>query len=132
MLTHEQREQYARDGYIVLPGFKSLDEIARLRQRAAEIVDAFDPEKSRAIFTTREQRADDWFLGSDNTIRCFFEEEAFDEHGQMRQAKALSINKIGHAMHDLDPVFERFTRDPKLAEVARDLGLEQAQVWQSM
>jgi phytanoyl-CoA hydroxylase len=35
-------------------------------------------------------------------------------------------------MHDLDPVFERFTRDPKLAEVARDLGLERAQVWQSM
>jgi phytanoyl-CoA hydroxylase len=132
MLTHEQREQYARDGYIVLPGFKSLDEIARLRQRAAEIVEAFDPEESRSIFTTREQRADDWFLGSDNTIRCFFEEEAFDEHGQLRQAKALSINKIGHAMHDLDPVFERFTRDPKLAEVARDLGLEQAQVWQSM
>jgi phytanoyl-CoA hydroxylase len=132
MLTHEQRLQYARDGYIVLPGFKQPDEIARLRQRAGEIVDAFDPDESRAIFTTREQRADDWFLGSDNTIRCFFEEEAFDEHGQLRQAKSLSINKIGHAMHDLDPVFERFTRDPKLAEVARDLGLERAQVWQSM
>jgi hypothetical protein len=118
MLTQEQRLQYARDGYIVLPGFKQPDEISRLRQRAAEIVDAFDPDESRSVFTTREQRADDR-LGSDNTIRCFFEEEAFDEHGQLRQAKALSINKIGHAMHELDPVFERFTRDAGLAEVAR-------------
>jgi phytanoyl-CoA hydroxylase len=132
MLTNEQRAQYDRDGCIILPGFKSEDEIAQLRKRAGEIVDAFDPDESRSIFTTREQNADAWFLGSDNTIRCFFEEEAFDANGQLRQPKALSINKIGHAMHDLDPVFERFTRDPKLAAVACDLGLEQAQVWQSM
>jgi phytanoyl-CoA hydroxylase len=132
MLTQEQRERYQRDGYIVIPAFKPAQEIARLRQRAAEIVDAFDPAESRSVFTTREQRADDWFLGSDNTVRCFFEEEAFDANGQLRQAKALSINKIGHAMHDQDPVFSQFTRDPKLASVARDLGLKQAQVWQSM
>jgi phytanoyl-CoA hydroxylase len=132
MLTKEQRAQYDRDGYIVLPDFKSTGDIALLRQRAGEIVDAFDPSESRSIFTTREQNADAWFLGSDNTVRCFFEEEAFDANGQLRQPKALSINKIGHAMHDLDPVFERFTHDPKLAAVARDLGLEQAQIWQSM
>jgi phytanoyl-CoA hydroxylase len=119
MLTNEQRTRYDRDGYLVLPDFKPLDEIALLRKRAGEIVDAFDPDESRSIFTTREQNADAWFLGSDNTVRCFFEEEAFDENGQLRQPKALSINKIGHAMHDLDPVFGRFTRDPRLAAVAR-------------
>jgi phytanoyl-CoA hydroxylase len=134
MLTQEQQAQYQRDGYIVLPGFKPADEIARLRRRAEEIVDAFDPADSRAIFTTRDQaRASDaWFLGSDNTVRCFFEEEALDADGRLKQAKALSINKIGHAMHDLDPVFAAFTRDPKLAAVARDLGLLKPQVWQSM
>jgi len=107
MLTTAQRAQYQRDGYIVIPGFKSPDEIARLRARAGEIVDAFDPSESRAIFTTRDQAraSDEWFLGSDNTIRCFFEEEAFGPDGQLKQPKALSINKIGHAMHDLDPVF---------------------------
>src|SRR5690606_34277846 len=134
MLTPEQRDQYQRDGFLVIPDFKSLEQIAALRRRAEDIVDAFDPSASRAIFTTRDQaRASDaWFLGSDNTVRCFFEEEAFGEDGQLRQAKALSINKIGHAMHDLDPVFDAFTRDPKLAAVARGLGLAQPQVWQSM
>jgi len=134
MLSTNQREQYRRDGFIVLPGFKSPEEVAALRRRAEEIVDAFDPTESRAIFTTKDQEraSDAWFLGSDNTVRCFFEEEAFGEDGQLRQAKALSINKIGHAMHDLDPVFDRFTRDPRLAAVARDLGLSNPQVWQSM
>ncbi|MEW6760292.1 MAG: phytanoyl-CoA dioxygenase family protein [Pseudomonadota bacterium] len=134
MLTSEQRAQYERNGFIVIPGFKKLEEIAALRRRAEEIVDTFDPNESRAIFTTKDQEraSDAWFLGSDNTVRCFFEEEAFGPDGQLRQAKALSINKIGHAMHDLDPVFNAFTRDPKLAAVARDLGLERPQVWQSM
>ncbi len=134
MLSQDQRDQFARDGYIVIPDFKNADAIAALRQRAAEIVNDFDPTEHRSIFTTRDQvkTTDDYFLRSDNTIRCFFEEEAFDEHGALRQDKSLSINKIGHALHDLDPVFESFSRDPRLATVARDLGLANAQVWQSM
>ena len=134
MLTQDQRAQFARDGYIVIPDFKSPEAIAQLRQRAAEIVNDFDPHQNRSIFTTRDQLAatDDYFLRSDNTIRCFFEEEAFDEQGHLRQDKSLSINKIGHALHDLDPVFDNFSRDPKLAQLARDLGLKDAQVWQSM
>jgi phytanoyl-CoA hydroxylase len=134
MLTPEQRAQYQRDGYLVLPGFKGAAEIAGLRQRAAAIVADFDASATRAIFTTRDQASatDDYFLRSDNTIRCFFEEEAFGADGQLRQDKSLSINKIGHALHDLDPVFEAFSRDPRLAIVAREIGLREALIWQSM
>jgi phytanoyl-CoA hydroxylase len=134
MLTTEQRAQYQRDGYLVIPGFKSAEQIAALRARAEQIVNDFDPNQSRTIFTTRDQesKTEDYFLDSDNTVRCFFEEEAFGPDGELRQAKALSINKIGHAMHDLDPVFNTFSRDARLAEVAVDLGLQEAQVWQSM
>jgi phytanoyl-CoA hydroxylase len=134
MLNEEQRAHFQRDGYIVIPGFKSAAEIAAVRARAAQIVDEFDPAQGSAIFTTQDQATstDDYFLRSDKAIRCFFEEEAFDEQGRLRQDKSLSINKIGHALHDLDPVFENFSRDPKLAAVARDLGLAEALVWQSM
>ena len=134
MLSAAQKEQYQRDGFLVLPGFKSADEIAALRAGAARIVDAFDPAAASGIFTTKDQekKADEYFLRSDNTLRCFFEEEAFGPDGQLRQAKELSINKIGHAMHDLDPAFRAFSSDARLQQVAHDVGLADPQVWQSM
>jgi phytanoyl-CoA hydroxylase len=128
------RAEFERDGFVVLPGFKSAADIAALRARAAEIVDAFDPAESTAVFTTRDEstKSDAYFLTSGDKIRCFFEEEAFDDSGALRQPKALSINKIGHAMHDLDPVFERFSRDPRLHDLALELGLAEPRVYQSM
>jgi phytanoyl-CoA hydroxylase len=88
----------------------------------------------KSIFTTNEQtrHSDEYFLTSGDTTRFFFEEEAFDEDGGLRQAKALSINKLGHAMHDLDPVFERFSHTADLAEVCTDLGYEDPSILQSM
>jgi len=135
MLTPEQQARYQADGYLVLPGFKTRSELAALRARALQIVDAFDAERHRAVFSTQaqaRQSSDAAFLDSAEGIECFFEAEAFDAQGRLRQAKALSINKIGHAMHDLDPVFSEFSHGPALAELAADLGLAQPQLWQSM
>lgn len=134
MLTQQQKQHYEREGYVVVEGFKSAAEMAAVRERAHEIVAAFDPGEARSIFTTREQAlaTDHYFLESAEQIRCFFEEEAFAADGSLRQAKELSINKIGHALHDLDPVFDGFSRGPELAALAADLGLEQPLLWQSM
>lgn len=134
MLTPEQQANYQRDGYLVLPHFKSPYAIRALRQRAGDIVDAFIPQASKTIFSTNDQvrTVDRYFLDSAVNTSCFFEEEAFGPDGELRQAKALSINKIGHAMHDLDPVFSDFSRGPELQQFALGLGLAQPQIWQSM
>ena len=135
MLSTQQQARYQTDGYLVLPGFKPASELAALRARALQIVEAFDENAHRTIFSTQDQArrsAGAAFLASAEGIECFFEEEAFDASGRLRQAKALSINKIGHAMHDLDPVFERFSCQPALAELAGDLGLVDPLLWQSM
>jgi phytanoyl-CoA hydroxylase len=130
-----RRDQFANDGFLVLPDFVDGDAIDALRERALEIVAAFDPQDAAPVFSTQDDaktKSDAYFLGSGTTIRCFFEEEAFGSDGQLRQPKELSINKIGHAMHDLDPVFERFSHGPKLAALAADLGVADPRVYQSM
>src|SRR5262245_23065252 len=101
--------------------------------RAAELVRAFRPE-TISIFTTHEQtrRTDDYFLGSGDQIRFFFEEDAFSPDGSLRNPVEQSINKIGHALHDLDPAFSQFSRDPRLAELVTALGIEQPLLLQSM
>lgn len=133
-LTPAQQAQYREQGYLVLPGFKPAGEIRAVRERAGAIVDAFDADAHRAVFTTRDQvrTTDRIFLDSADGVSCFFEEEAFDAEGRLRQAKALSINKIGHALHDRDPVFDAFSRGPALAAVAAGLGLARPLIWQSM
>jgi len=134
MLTPLQSQRYRDDGYLVLPGFKSASAVRALRDRARAIVDAFDPAQGSGVFATKQQAAtsDAWFLGSAHDVRCFFEAEAFDAAGRLQQPKAGSINKIGHALHELDPVFAAFSHGPELAELAADLGLRAPQLWQSM
>jgi phytanoyl-CoA hydroxylase len=130
----DELAHYRAQGFLVLPDFKSDREIAALRARAAEIVDAFDPHEAASIFTTRDDstRNDAYFMESGEKIRCFFEEEAFDEHGELRTPKDRAINKIGHAMHDLDPVFAAFSHDARLARLAERIGLRDPLIYQSM
>ena len=134
MLTTEQIEDYRRDGFLVVPDFVSADARDRLKRRAIEIVDAWEPSEQRTVFTTNEQArvSDAEFLASGSTVWCFFEEEAFGPDGELTQPKHLSINKIGHAQHDLDDEFERFSYDPRLGEIAEDIGLADARALQSM
>jgi len=71
-------------------------------------------------------------LESGDKIRFFFEEEAFDDHGKLRQSKEKSINKVSHALHDLDPVFDTFSRAPALEHLAGEIGIRTPKLLQSM
>ena len=101
--------------------------------RARALVDAFEP-KAISIFSTHEQTrtSDENFLESGDDVRFFFEEEAFLHDGSLRQAKAHSINKIGHALHARDDVFRRFSTLPAIADVVSSLPLRVPTMLQSM
>jgi phytanoyl-CoA hydroxylase len=134
VITEAQRARFDADGFLVLEDFVTAEACQGLMDRCAELVAAFDPASVRSVFTTHEQTrtSDDYFLGSGDEVRYFFEEAAFDADGRLRQPKELSLNKLGHAMHDIDPVFEAFSHTPALAELAGDLGMRDARVLQSM
>ena len=134
MLTEKQLDSYQNNGYLVIEEFAQEVECDRLRARAEELVQEFDPAEVVSIFTTREQNriADEYFLTSGDKIRFFFEENAFNSDGTLKYEKEKSINKIGHALHDLDPVFDRFSRSEKLKELAAALEFENPLLLQSM
>jgi phytanoyl-CoA hydroxylase len=134
VLTTEQIERFDRDGFLVVPDFVDARACAELRERAVEIVRDFQPTTERTVFSTDEQErvSNHEFLSSGGAVWCFFEEGAFGPDGELDRPKELAINKIGHAQHDLDPVFERFAYHPDLAGVAADVGLPDALALQSM
>jgi len=125
---------FARDGVLVIEDFVDADARERMKQRIASLVDTFDPDSVKTIFSTTKQShaADDYFKQSGDTVRFFLEEDAFDESGALTKPKDRVLNKIGHAMHDLDPVFDRFSRTPALAALAHGLGLSDPGLVQSM
>ncbi len=125
---------YRDAGVLILTDFVRVKACDALRARAAELVAGFDPNSVRSVFstTTQEQLDDSYFIESGDKIRFFLENEAFDEQGELRQPIEDSLNKMGHAMHDLDPVFDEFSRTPELAEVVSRIGIRQPALLQSM
>jgi len=134
VLTSEQIERYAIDGFLAIEGFAGAGECSALADRASQIVEEWEPSTARSVFTTDEQtrHSDREFFDSASRIWCFFEERALDADGNLLVDKASSINKIGHAQHDLDGVFREFSYAPRLAEVADAVGMTDPRALQSM
>ncbi|KAL5553426.1 hypothetical protein UlMin_040827 [Ulmus minor] len=133
-LSPDQLQSFNSDGYVVMESFSSAEEIESLRKRMEQLLEEFDHTSSASIFSTKNQRqlTDDYFYESVEKISFFFEEKAFGEDGKLKQAKELSINKVGHALHENDPVFSKFSDSEKFSGMLCSLGYKRPIVIQSM
>lgn len=134
MLSEIQARQYQEQGFLVLEAAISRSQLESIRTAALRIVDAFDIERHRTVFSTRDRDSgrDDYFFNSAENIHCFLEADALGPAGELLKPAPLAINKIGHALHDLDPVFTAFCRLPVFGEVMRDIGYRTPLLWQTM
>ena len=135
-LSPAQKAQFKQNGFLVLPDFVDARRCIELRDRAMELAREHVPSPLQATIFTADGKplhaGDEYFLTSGEAIRCFFEKDAFDATGQLRADAHLCLNKLGHAMHDLDPVFDSFSRTPELAALASDIGMNDPLLLQSM
>ncbi len=136
LLSKPQLTGFRRDGFLALPDFVDPDTCLLLRERAIELARQHVPPPGQATIFTGDGKplhaGDEYFLTSGEAIRCFFEKDAFDAAGRLRADAHLCLNKLGHAMHDLDPFFDAFSRTPELAAVADDIGMREPLLLQSM
>lgn len=130
----ELRARYHRDGFLVLPDVLPLADCAALMERATQLVESADLGAALSVFSTTEQTrtTDDYFLNSGDQIRFFFEPSCVGPNAELTRPRSLAINKIGHALHDLDPLFAEHSRAPALSAVAQAIGLVSPLLLQSM
>jgi len=134
MLNPNQVNDFHEHGYLVLKSLFSAQQIDVLKQAAMGIVEDFDVDQHRTVFSTKDRDTgrDDYFFDSAEAVHCFLEEDALCPSGELIRPKELAINKIGHAMHDLVPAFTGFCRQAVIGEILRDLGLQDPLLWQTM
>ncbi len=124
--------QYRQQGFALWPAFASDEEVVKLKTCAQLWAQRLDI-PAHAHFATGADAAirDRYFLDSATCVRGFFEPAAFDAQGKLKVPQPRAINKIGHALHLLDPVCRSWSIQSKVIQLVRLVGLVQPQIVQS-
>ena len=132
IMTESKVKQYHEDGFAVLPNVFSKDYIEELKAEVANIVSKADVKELKTKFDTGHSSAEDYFLDSGDKIRFFLEKDAFDKDGNLNYPLKDSINKIGHAMHDINSKFIKFSYSNEMKYIVSSIGYKKPILVQSM
>ena len=133
-LSSQQCDFFFTNGYLVLKDFFTKEVCDLLRERVDLLITNNQNDIPETVFSTQtnEHSKKKYFLDSGDKIHYFFEAGAFDANGKKTRPFAQSINKIGHALHELDPVFRKYSRDSRIKNIGHQLGLHALGLVQSM
>lgn len=136
-LTAETVRKFHKEGYLVIEDFITAEQCEYLRTRALEIVEKADfnqhPLVTFSTKSTEQKHAkNDYFITSGDKVRFFFEEDAIDSNGKLCVAPEAALNKMGHALHSLDPDFKEITFSEGVKDIAKSLNLKNPCIVQSM
>ena len=133
-LNKEMLNFWNNNGYLIIEDFKTHKECDELINRSKELIEEQDFNNQQSVFDTVSQshNDDNYFLESGDKIRFFFEEKANLDEENVKTNKQYIVNKIGHALHDLDDKFIAFSKNEKLDQIARAIGFQDPLLLQSM
>jgi phytanoyl-CoA hydroxylase len=126
-----------KDGFVNIPQLFSHDRIDELRDEMSRLINnSSEDERERAkwaIFSTKKQienlsKNTDYFLDSGANISYFFEEDCVDEDGNLSAPMDQALNKVGHAMHDLNSKFESFCYSDEIKSICNKVFEYQAPI----
>lgn len=129
--TSKQASEFRRDGYSLLKGYidpmMCRQAITRIDQIIRERI-AIEPKPN--VFE------DDFdmkgaLVESADKIRLFYEPKGI-VNGKFVRPREQSVNKIGHNLHTLEPIFKAITYNDKAIEILKTLGYKKPAVPQSM
>lgn len=135
MLSQAQEDFFHSQGYCVLPHFFSHATADALKQKMEHLIAQQEQGTlTNTRFSTRrpQHQLDQYFLDSGDKIHFFFEEQAFDNNGNLQFPLAKALNKVGHGLHLRDPLFQRFSFDARIAAICQQLGYKKPALMQSM
>ena len=133
-LNREMLNFWHNNGYLIIQDFKTHKECDELINRSKELIEEQDFNNQQSVFDTVSQshNDDNYFLESGDKIRFFFEEKANLDEENVKTNKQYIVNKIGHALHDLDDKFIAFSKNEELDQIARAIGFQDPLLLQSM
>ena len=147
-LTPKQISSFWRDGYLIIPDYLSKPQCSTLLATIHDLLQNFDlSNHPMTKFVTGQDIdgtnhgdkhvGDQYFLGSGDKVRFFFEEGAFDTRtGDLSKPKEKAINKIGHNLHGLVDEFAQISHQGDIGRrntaIAKDLGYRDPRLLQSM